>query len=295
MSQSPPRGTDDELTEARRTIVGLRAEVERLQGRLADDQFARQLREVFSLATTAGTIATQAGHSGLLTMILETAAYVISARAASIFLMDEGRGELVVAAALGPKAAEVEQLRVPVGHGIAGLVAVSGQAMAIADPGADPRHASDIARALGYTPQSILCVPLIYGEQVIGVLELLDKEGAASFGAADMEALGLFADQAAVAIEQSRTLRSLAALVGEVLQLLGDTPGQQQLREGAREFARRVEEDPIYRRSLEVARLIQEVARLGEDELKVCQTILRDFADYLRSRPRPRGELWPMG
>ena len=67
-------GGDGELAEARRTISGLRAEVERLQGRLADDQFARQLRDVFSLATTAGTIATPGGDSGLLQMILETAA-----------------------------------------------------------------------------------------------------------------------------------------------------------------------------------------------------------------------------
>ena len=45
-------------------------------------------------------------------------------------------------------------------------------------------------------------------KEIIGVLELLDKEGASSFSPADMEALGLFANQAAVSIEQSRTHRN---------------------------------------------------------------------------------------
>ena len=57
---------------------------------------------------------------------------------------------------------------------------------------------------MGYTPGTILCVPLIHNEVVIGVLELLDREGAPSYSAADMATSGLFANQAAVAIEQSR-------------------------------------------------------------------------------------------
>lgn len=160
------------------TIAELRAEIDRLRNRVADDAFARELRDAFTLATFTGAIASPFGNSRLLRMIVETASYFLSAQAASLFLIDEARQDLVVACALGPKAALVEQIRVPLGHGIAGLVAVSGQALAIADVVGDPRHAADVSRVLGHVPQSILCVPLLHNERVIGVLELLDKEHA---------------------------------------------------------------------------------------------------------------------
>ena len=119
--------------------------------------------------------------------------------------------------ALGSKAKEVRKFRIPLGHGIAGLVAVSGQPMAISDAKSDPRQAADIAQSVGYEPESILGVPLFYEEEVVGVLELLDREGAPSYSSADMATLGLFANQAAVAIEQSRARGNLAALLGEAL------------------------------------------------------------------------------
>ena len=114
-------------------------------------------------------------HARLLQLIVETAADVIGARAGALFLVDEAHNELTFEVAIGPKAAEVKRIRLPHGQGVAGLVAVSGQPMAIADAGSDPRHARDIAQLIGYYPETILCVPLFYGDHLTGVLELLDK------------------------------------------------------------------------------------------------------------------------
>jgi transcriptional regulator with GAF, ATPase, and Fis domain len=284
---------EGELAQARTTIAQQAAEIERLRRRLADERFAEELREALTLAVTAGTLASPVSHTRLLEMIVETAAHVISARAAALFLIDRETQELIFEVALGQKAHEVKKFRVPLGHGIAGLVAVSGQPIAISDARSDPRQAADIAQAVGYQPQSILCVPLFYNDQVTGVLELLDKEGAAGFSAGDMTALGLFANQAAVAIEQSRTHRNLAALIGEVMESLDEARGEQghrlQLRGQA--FAVSIEEDADYRQALDLAQLVREIVWQGEDELRACQTILRGFAEYLRSRPNPVGEL----
>ncbi len=296
MNDEPRAGDQDALTRAQETIARQQEEIERLRRRLADERFAEDLREALTLAAAAGTIASPVTHSRLLEMIVETAARVIFARAAALFLIDEEAEELVFEVALGSKAEDVRKFRVPLGHGIAGLVAVSGQPMAVSDAASDPRQAADIARSVGYTPQSILCVPLFYHDQIIGVLELLDKEGAPSFSATDMEDLGLFANQAAVAIEQSRTNRNLAALLGEVLESIGGTTdGQrQELQERARAFAERLEEDAAFSRALDLARLVQEIAYQGENELRACQAILRSFAEYLRSRPESAGELGAM-
>jgi len=275
------------LEQARETISRQATEIERLRARLTGERYAEELREALVLAATAGTVASPVTHSRLLEMIVEAAAHVISAQAASLFLINEETQELTFEVALGQKAEEVKKFSVPLGHGIAGLVAVSGQPMAVSDAQHDPRHASDIAQSVGYVPQSILCVPLLYNDQVIGVLELLDKTSAPSFSAADMEILGLFANQAAVAIEQSRTHRNLASLIGEVLQSLGGLSEHQreQLGLGMRNFATEIEDDRAYRQALELARLVQEIVWQGEQEAVLCRSVLESFANYLRSRP----------
>ena len=291
MAEEPGSAARDELARARETIARQAEEIAAMRERVADGAFADELRQALTLAATAGTIAAPVTHSRLLEMIVETAAYVIAAQAGSLFLVDHARQELIFEVAIGPRAQAVKQFRVPLGQGIAGLVAVTGQPMAVADVQEDPRHASGIAQAVGYLPRSILCVPLLYDDQVIGVLELLDKEGADAFSASDLAVLGMFATQAAVAIEQSRTQGNLLALIGAALESLSGLSDETRavLREGARAFAGRAEEDPIYRRSLELARMIQEIGIRGEREIGVCRAILRAFAAYLRSQPAMPG------
>jgi GAF domain-containing protein len=276
----------EELARAWEEISGLRR-------RLADERFAEELRDALTLAAAAGEIFSPVSHSRLLEMIVKTAASVIPSRAAALFLIDEEAEELIFQVALGPEAEQVKNLRVPLGHGIAGLVAVSGQPMAISDAKSDPRQAADIAKSVGYEPGSILCVPLFYDEEVVGVLELLDREGAPSYSASDMTTLGLFAEQAAVAIEQSRARGNLTALLGEALGSTGGVPDHRRegLAEGARSFTEGMEEDAAYQRALELAALVHEISRAGEEEHTACRTILEGFAGYLRSRPEERDDL----
>jgi GAF domain-containing protein len=275
----------DALAEARSTIARQAEELNRLR-RGTENGDAGELRSILALAAAAGAIGSPVSHGRLLQMIVETAAAVIGARAGALFLIDEAASQLVFEVAIGPKAEEAKRFRVPLGHGIAGLVAVSGQPMAIADASQDPRQASDIAKGTGYIPQSILCVPLIYGERIIGVLELLDKEGVPTFGAQDMEMLGLFANQAAVAIEQSRARGHLGALIGD---LLGDKEvGADSVRSRAESFADRLEgEDAEFREILELAELVNEIAWRGDEERRACRSLLQGFADYLRRRTDP--------
>lgn len=281
-----PESEPQTLEEARSTIALQAEEIGRLQRKLEGERFAEELRQALATASMAGTIASPVTHTRLLEMIVQTAAHVIGANAASLFLIDEEHQQLTFEVAIGPRAAELKKFTVPLGTGVAGLVAISGQPMAVSDAQHDPRHASDLARRVGYAPQSILCVPLLYNEEITGVLELLDKKGAPSFGGEDMELLGYFANQAAVAIEQSRTHRNLVALIGEVLDSLGgiDEHRKETLRQEASSFARLTESDPRYRQAVELARLVQSISWQGEREAELCRTILNGFADYLNSR-----------
>jgi GAF domain-containing protein len=241
----------------------------------AQAQEIERLRDALSLVATAGIIGSPVTHARLLEMIVETGAHVIGAHAGALFLLDEDEDELTFEVAIGSRAAEVKRFRVPLGHGIAGIVAASGQAMAISDAANDPRLASDIADSVGYVPRTVLCVPLFYGDSVIGALELLDKEGGQPFTGSDLEALGLFANQAAVALQLSRTYQNVARLLGE----------------GVETGAAEATEDDASREALELANLVHEIARQGEGERKACREILLGFAEYLRARSRVADQL----
>jgi hypothetical protein len=66
---------------------------------------------------------------------------------------------------------------------------------------------------------------------------------------------------------------------------------RQSLAERAAGFASDISNDPTYLRSLEMARLVQEIVGQGEREWQACQGILESFAAFLRSRPATVGEM----
>lgn len=245
-----------------------------------------ELREALALVGTAGVIAAPVTHSHLLEMIVQTASHVIRARAASLCLVDDSGQELVFEVVQGEKAEELRKTRVPIGHGIVGLVAQMGEPIAISDAQTDPRHAADVAQRVGYVPHSIVAVPLFYEDRILGVLELLDKQDGASFGADDLESLGLFANQAAIAIQQSRSHTSLALTLMDAIWSLGELSPERRLRlaDGARAFATDLE-GGMYGRALELARLVREIVHTGPRQTVACRAILEAFANYLRHRP----------
>lgn len=277
---------------AQEIIARQAEEIENLRQRLSDEDLAQDLRRALALTTVSSVVGASVTPSQVLELIVKTAAEATGARAGSLFLVSDDGRELVFEVAIGPKAEEVKAFRVPVGTGIAGLVAATGQPMIVSDAQHDPQHASDIARSVGYLPQAILCVPLFYGDRVIGVLEMLDKDGKPSFNTEDMALLGLFANLAAVAIAQSGTNRGLVSLLVEVLASAGDGGAAQtsDLSERARVFAARVQDDATFARAVELASLVQEVVFHGEPEFRACRAILAGFAEYIRSRSPSLGE-----
>lgn len=284
MNQSARDLNDDPLL----TIARQAEEIERLRQRIAQARPAEDLRDALSLAGLAGTIAAPITHAQLLERVVETAAQVISARAGALFLIDEAANELVFEVAIGPKADEVKKFRVPVGHGIAGLVAVTGQAMAVADADTNPQQARDIAQSVGYVPKTIVCVPLTGDDRVIGVLELLDKQGAASFSPADIDVLGLFANLAALGIEQSQAQQNLVQRVTDALASAGAAspaaaPAAPSF--GQEETGRR--DEAAYRQAVELAQLVREIASYGDAELECGRALLQGYAGYLRLRGNP--------
>lgn len=164
-------------------------------------------------AVAAGVLPDEAQHRALLQSIVEAARAIFSARAASIFLHDEGTDELVFEAAAGEGGGDLVGTRIPSGTGIAGWVLVTRQSLVLNDLADDPRFARDVAERTGYVPSALMAVPLLYEERALGVLQVLDPRQDERSGLAEMELLGLFANQAAIALDLLRGARRARAVI----------------------------------------------------------------------------------
>ena len=99
---------------------------------------------------------------------------------------------------------DIGEIRVPLGSGIAGTVAATGQMINLPDPYADPRFNAEIDRQTGFKTRNLLTLPMIARSgEVIGVFQVVNKRRGA-FEAEDEEVLSALAATAAVVIERAR-------------------------------------------------------------------------------------------
>jgi signal transduction histidine kinase len=139
----------------------------------------------------------------LLNHIVKAASDLCQAEAASILLYDEGNQELYFEAASNLESPEMKGLVVPVDSSIAGWIITEQRSVIINDVRNDPRHFNQIGIATDIQTISLLGVPLITKDKVVGVLEAINKLFG-EFTREDQELLLALGAHAAIAIENAR-------------------------------------------------------------------------------------------
>jgi GAF domain-containing protein len=167
-------------------------------------------------AVAAGVFGADDAFRALLQATVETARAIFHAKASSVFLLDETTDELVFEAVAGEGAGTLVGKRFPSSTGVAGWVLVTRQPLVVDDLTKDTRFSRDAAESTGYVPRGIMAVPLLVDDTALGVLSVLDRPVDVPFTLAEMDVLGLFGNQAAIALDLlRRARRAQAALGGE--------------------------------------------------------------------------------
>ncbi|WP_272417475.1 sigma-54-dependent Fis family transcriptional regulator [Polyangium jinanense] len=158
------------------------------------------------LVDLASLLAREVDLDALLGTACERLAQAMFADRATIWLVDAEQGDLVTRVALLP---ELPALRLPLGRGIAGYVARTGEVVRVGDAATDPRFDPTADRATGYTTRSMLVAPIREEARapVRGVVQLLNKQGGGSFDEEDERYLVALASQLARALTMT-TLRA---------------------------------------------------------------------------------------
>ena len=166
-------------------------------------------------AVAAGVLGADEAHRALLQATVEVARAIFGAKAASVFLLDEEADELVFEAVAGEGEGELIGMRFPAGTGIAGWVLTTGEPLVVDDLNSDTRWSRSAAESTGYVPKSMMAVPLLVEERTLGVLSVLDRPAETKLRLSEVDLLGLFANQAAIALDLiQRSRRAREALEG---------------------------------------------------------------------------------
>jgi signal transduction histidine kinase len=174
----------------------------------------------------------------LLDLVVERVSEIMEADRTTIFLMDKDRNEVWSKVAQGE---ELREIRLPLGHGIAGWVAKNARTINLKDAYQDDRFNPDVDRLTGYTTRSMLVAPL-RGKQadVLGVIQTLNKHGG-HFTVEDEQLLEALCSQISIAIENAQLVLSVLAKNIELV-------------EAQEALARKVEElDVLFRLEKEVS------------------------------------------
>jgi HD-GYP domain-containing protein (c-di-GMP phosphodiesterase class II) len=162
----------------------------------------RRLAEYETLLDIGVKLAGTLELATVLELALENAEEVCRAETSSIWELDEERGELFFRVVRGSAAGEIRDLRVPLGAGIVGSVAASGEAEVVNDAAADPRWQGDASDE--FQTRAILAVPLRAQGKIIGVVQLLNPVGRDRFTAGDLWRMRQFAAILAPALQNAR-------------------------------------------------------------------------------------------
>ena len=142
----------------------------------------------------------------LLELIIETATRMMDAKASSLLLLDPKTKKLYFKVATGEKKEDVKRFEIELGQGIAGYVAQTGESLLIPDVSKDPRWYKEISESIGFTTRSIACVPLKVMNEIIGVVEIIDKADGSAITNDDLKILSVFADLATLGIGNARKI-----------------------------------------------------------------------------------------
>lgn len=140
----------------------------------------------------------------MLQQIMKVSMEAVSAQASSVFLYDSDKKELSFDVTLGEKSDKLTQCSIKLGEGIVGCSAKNLEIINITDVHHDSRFDKSWDQMTGFRTRSILAVPMVRRGELVGVLEVINKDSAAGFDTGDQELIGIIASQAAIAVENAK-------------------------------------------------------------------------------------------
>lgn len=173
---------------------------------LAKEALQQRAQQVQSINEVLVSLSSTLELDELLELILDKAMELLDTEAGTFMLTREHSGELEFRVVRGPNSDRLLGTRLPIGAGLAGSVAQSGQATLVNEVHGDSRWYDKMDARTSFDSRSILTVPLLEENQVLGVIQVINKRDGGLFQEEDKQLLAAFAGQAVLALRNARLL-----------------------------------------------------------------------------------------
>jgi signal transduction histidine kinase len=177
--------------------------------RTACEAMRRQIEHFDVLRRITQELVSEVDIDCLLQNILRSAVQVMKGTAGSLILLDEQEDELVFRVVEGGGGPRLQGRRMPRQEGIAGWVLEHHEAVIVDDTSQDQRFYAPVPQSVGYSVQSMICVPMIVRGKPIGVIQVLNKLDDERFDETDKALLLTFAAQSAIALRNAQLYQGL--------------------------------------------------------------------------------------
>jgi len=164
-----------------------------------------QLTYIFdSISQASVAISSNLNLRPLLNKVMSLSEEILNNEVSAVMLLDPVKKELYWEISRGEKSEFFEgRQTLPVGQGIAGYVAQTGEAVLINDVNKDPRWDGSYDEKSKFRTRSMICVPVKFHGDILGVIEVINKKGG-EFTSRDLRILEVLAAQTGAAIENAK-------------------------------------------------------------------------------------------
>jgi diguanylate cyclase (GGDEF)-like protein len=171
------------------------------------------LRDLLVFHDVARALTSSLDRDAILRAIMQQMEQFFEPETWSLLLIDEARRELYYTVAVGHTEADIRNLRIPIGQGIAGWVAEHGESLIVPEVSQDPRFSAtgNNGDAKPSRVRSAICMPLRSKLRTLGVIELLNCR-LDTLSDYTISFLHVLCDYAAIAIENSRAVERIQEL-----------------------------------------------------------------------------------
>jgi putative methionine-R-sulfoxide reductase with GAF domain len=164
-----------------------------------------KLTSVFdNISQASVAISSNLDLKSLLHKVMSYTEEILNNEVSAVMLLDPEKKELYWEVSRGEKSEYFEgKQTLPLGHGIAGHVAQTGEAVLLNDVNKDPRWDSSYDEKTGFRTRSMICMPVKFHGDILGVIEVINKK-AGEFTSRDLWILEVLAAQTGAAIENAK-------------------------------------------------------------------------------------------
>lgn len=173
------------------------------------ESLKRKVKEMKTLNEIVRAINSSLRPEEILKIIMEKTADFVNAEGWSILLLDREKQELVFEAAAGEAGQKLIGMRLKINQGVAGWVARTGKSLIVEDVTKDPRFYDGVDKKTKFITKSILCVPMKSGNEILGVVEVVNKVGGEPFTKDDLEIFENLVQHITIALRNAQLYRKM--------------------------------------------------------------------------------------